>query len=252
MMGKPEEKSLTELATEYYHTKDPLVRGRLVELAQENVRMASAKMFKRIRGRVEFDELKSYANEGLLNAINNYDPGKGRQFETYLFICLDGSILTGLRNDYIFTLRDRERLKIMIDFEIRFLENENKLPERDDYQKHWIEKGLPPNKFDSFYVSVLGWVPTRSLDEKVGRRDGKESERGDLIEDLRDNPLNRISSRELFEVFEKDLKTIPEKHRGGLRALILEDLTLEEAGKILGGVTRERARQLKEKYTTSR
>lgn len=47
----------------------------------------------RLKGRCEFDDLRSVAYEGLLHAVRRFEPERGWVFKTYAFRCINGYLL---------------------------------------------------------------------------------------------------------------------------------------------------------------
>lgn len=45
---------------------------------------------------LDYDDLKSYAYEGLIHAYNHYNPEKNKEIDSYLFSCVQGMILSGV------------------------------------------------------------------------------------------------------------------------------------------------------------
>ncbi|MEK7585050.1 MAG: sigma factor [Patescibacteria group bacterium] len=50
------------------------------------------------RGRISFEDLLSWANEGLLLALRDYDERRGAAFESYAYRRMDGAVQDGLRS----------------------------------------------------------------------------------------------------------------------------------------------------------
>lgn len=75
-------------------------RNRLAERYQGFARMMAAKAYaRRTSSDTEFDDYLQYANLGLLESIERYDPDMGAKFETYAAIRINGAILNGLESE---------------------------------------------------------------------------------------------------------------------------------------------------------
>src|SRR3989344_4392614 len=243
--------SLTELATNYHETRNPLIRVRIVELAKNGIEGIARKVFNKIGGKVDFEDLVSDGNIGLLEALESYNPSLGVKFETHYSRRARGAMLDGIREVDPLERLDRKRLTKMQRLEERLRARENRLPSKEEYQTYWTEEGLPPDSFDSFYESVLRWEPTQSLNKVLFTTDaGSDREKGDCIEIGGDSTKRDIESRELLEVFGEELLVIPKEYRAGFRAFILEGVTMAEMGKVMG-LSESRASQLVTLYLKS-
>jgi RNA polymerase sigma factor for flagellar operon FliA len=77
--------------------RDPSARDALVHSYQRYARMMAAKAYaRRISGEIEFDDYLQYAQVGLLEAIDRFDPARGIKFETFAGQRVTGAILNGL------------------------------------------------------------------------------------------------------------------------------------------------------------
>lgn len=235
--GSKDGPSLNELAIAYYHTRDNGVREKIAEQAEREriVESIARKIAHKIERPFLLEELICDGNFGLIQAIESYDPTTGFKFITHLVGRVRGAILDGLRESDPLERLDRKRLKIMKDFKEKFISENKTPPSREDYQRYWIENKWPPDSFDSFYESVLGWKPMQSLNKRAGNKSSRaRGERGDSLQDSRYNFGRIVESRELLEILEKDLQAIPVKYRDGLRAFLLEGIFHKEAGEIIG------------------
>jgi RNA polymerase sigma factor for flagellar operon FliA len=99
----------------YKATGDLEARDCLVEIYQPLVRQVGAKsrsytLSVGARG-VDLDDLVALAEEGLLRALETFDPDRGVPFAPYARIRVAGHVRDALRNDDYLTRRERESVK---------------------------------------------------------------------------------------------------------------------------------------------
>ncbi|MBI4136385.1 MAG: sigma-70 family RNA polymerase sigma factor [Candidatus Vogelbacteria bacterium] len=100
------------LWADYYRSHSPLDRNRLYLHYQGLPGVHAVHIKKRYPPSVTFDELWSFASEGLLRAIESYRPDNlgGAAFPSYAYRKMNGAILDGLRSAR-FGKRSRRRQK---------------------------------------------------------------------------------------------------------------------------------------------
>lgn len=77
---------------------DVRARARLVEHYQRFARILAAKLYGQHQYRVlEFDDYFQYANVGLIEALERFEPDGGARFETFAASRIRGAILDGIR-----------------------------------------------------------------------------------------------------------------------------------------------------------
>lgn len=244
---------LTDLATLYATTRDRRYREKLAERGFGLIGEKAKVMLRRLPEHIDLEELVSDGCMGLLDAIEKFDPAEGVKFETYAPRRITGAILDGLRERDVVPRLDRHRMVAMSSFADRFRENQGIAPGKEDLFAEWKRLGLPEVTFESFYDSLwLGAMQTLSLNRRtyLAEESSRSVEFGDTIGTNRDNPLRNAQFTELLEIFEKDLRAIPEDYRGMLRMLILEGATMAEVGEVTG-YSESRISQLHSLYVVS-
>ncbi len=80
--------------------KRKLIRKKLIEL---NIKLADYVLYLyakyKLLNRQEKENLKSYAYEGLIYAVDNYDASLGNTFTTYAYPCIEGFIKSGIAKE---------------------------------------------------------------------------------------------------------------------------------------------------------
>jgi RNA polymerase sigma factor for flagellar operon FliA len=84
-----------------FHAELPLVDGVAAQLRRE------------VGGLLEFDEMVSFGQEGLLTAARRYDPDRGVPFRKYAYHRIRGAILDGMRLHAPLSRRNHEKVKAL-------------------------------------------------------------------------------------------------------------------------------------------
>jgi len=72
-------------------------RQQLVDRHMRLVYQLAVKMFRRLRGNVELDDLVAYGTEGLYAAVDRFDPDRGVPFGAFARFRIRGAMLDGVR-----------------------------------------------------------------------------------------------------------------------------------------------------------
>lgn len=99
MEGIPDllEESVRALWARFTASRELTLRGRLIERYLPLARSAAARFYRlRSDDSVPFEDYLQYARIGLVEAIDDYDPGREASFETYSSYRIRGAVLNGL------------------------------------------------------------------------------------------------------------------------------------------------------------
>src|SRR4051812_16515172 len=89
-----------QLWTQFRASRDPGLRGRLIERYLPLARTAATRLFRvRADGSIPFADYLQYARLGLVEAIDGYDPSREASFETYSSYRIRGAMLNGLGHE---------------------------------------------------------------------------------------------------------------------------------------------------------
>ena len=169
---------------------------------------------------VSVDELTGAGNEGLLKAIDKFDPSRNNQFKTYAHFRVMGSILTELRNmDWASRTVRKKRREIQQTTII--VERELNRPANDlDIAK---QLGVSLNDYYSTLKKVQK-IQFLSLEEHpCFDKDGE-----DVFE-----PIQLIIAQEGKEIIAKVVKSLPEQEQKVLSLCYYEGLKLKEIAGIM-------------------
>jgi RNA polymerase sigma factor for flagellar operon FliA len=99
MDGTPHvsDESTRVLWERFIRAREPQLRARLIERYLPLARNAAARFYRlRSDDSVPFEDYLQYARTGLVEAIDDYDPGREASFETYSGYRIRGAMLNGL------------------------------------------------------------------------------------------------------------------------------------------------------------
>lgn len=89
----------TELWEAYQADRSLENRNRLVEAYYPLVEWNALAVVRRMSRRVRVEELIGYGSEGLMRAVERFDPSRGLQFNTFATHLVRFAIISGLRDD---------------------------------------------------------------------------------------------------------------------------------------------------------
>ncbi len=94
---RPDAELTGQLWAYYAHSRDAGARAQLIAAYGQFARMLAAKMFaRRVYTEMEFEDYLQYANVGLLEAIDRFDPSRAILFETFSASRITGAVLNGI------------------------------------------------------------------------------------------------------------------------------------------------------------
>lgn len=178
---------------------------------------------------VEVDELISYGIEGLIDAMEKYDPTRNIKFETYAITRIRGSMIDGLRSMDWVPVSVRQKSK---ELEKTYLQLESRLGRTATDQEVARELGISEQDLAVLLKEVAA-TTIISLDDYIPGDEGEDKKRR-IVEMLEDE--NAVDALEMLEVQEvKDLLArsiarLPDKEKMVIYLYYYEGLTLKEIG----------------------
>ncbi|MBX3160511.1 MAG: sigma-70 family RNA polymerase sigma factor [Deltaproteobacteria bacterium] len=204
-------------------------RARLVEEHLELARQAAAVVYKRVKAYVAYDELLSYANVGLVEAAQRYEPGRGASFRTFAWYRVHGAVIDALRRNTGMPRRVWAQL-VALRAAGEYLENQL---ERDTGAR---EKGaaepdgteaLDKIKHAMSAIKATYICSMQSLEEMREARDFEPVSEAS-------SPVDGIASRQLRERLNAAIAELPPRERKLLQKHYWEGKNLLEVGEELG------------------
>jgi RNA polymerase sigma factor FliA len=250
---KPDEEALVEAGiarmwADYAEAPDDrVVRDRLVLHYAPLVKYVAGRVGTGLPSHVDVADLVQCGIFGLVDAIERFEPDRGRKFEVYAMQRIRGAILDELRSqDWVpRSVRSRAR-------EIeRAIERRETREQRSCSDSEIADElGMETGELRSTYGQIA-MTSVAALDELVaaGRSGGAGSGSGapSLADSLPDagaeDPVAAMESRETRRLLADAIGGLAERDRTIVGLYYFENLTLAEIGKVLG-VTESRVCQL--------
>lgn len=222
--------SVEELWDAYLNSRSQHDRNELVIHYGSLVRAVATKLSVGLPSSVDRDDLTSYGQFGLIDAIERYDPERGVKFETFAITRIRGSILDEIRAlDWVpRSVRTKAR---QLDKASSELELSLGRPPTPTELANRLEIPLSEVS-DSTSMVSSGYIS--SIDEHAGAL---------TYESLGDNPEDVAMVGEVVDIVAGAVAKMPVRMRIIVALYYIEELTLAEIGEILG-VTESRVCQL--------
>jgi len=228
MLKPPKSDPIKVAWLQYKSTHSDTSRNILVENYKHLVRYNAERIHIKLPAEVELDDLMSSGIFGLIDAIKNFDPGRGVKFETYCAPRIRGAILDELRNmDWVPRLVRSRAHKL--DGANSHLEVQlGRSPTGDELANHMK---LSQHEFKQMAkdASAVGVV---SLSRKWFETDGNKDVREiDVLEDTRS--ASPIESAARADLLHKLMTGYSRAERLIIILYYFEEMTMRELGHTL-------------------
>ena len=208
----------------------PVDRAALVQQGLPLVRRIAFRMARRLPPNVEADDLISAGTEGLLKAIDNYDPTRTERFESYAESRIRGAILDELRGADAMTRYGRQRATTVART-IRQLETE--LGGAPSPEQVADRLGVSLEQYQE-------WLADIARGPALGRLGEVDP---DDVESPFADPFSAYDEAELRARLATEIGRLPERLQQVLALYYQHECTQQEIGRVLG-VTESRVCQL--------
>lgn len=216
---------------EYHRTRSNEDRNRLVEHYAPLVRTEAARIARRLPAQIELDEIRSAGFDGLMRAIEAYDPERPARFETFCRQRIQGAVVDWLRTQdhQSRTIRMFERQRNQA---WEQLERELDRPPTDEELMTWMK--LTPKRYAKLSrISQVGQsVPFSAMDARMGSEsaNGTEERTWEAADPEAIDPGERMEQRMLLDILKSGLCR---QERLLLALYYDEDLSMAEVGEAL-------------------
>lgn len=213
-------------------TQPQVVRDRntLIEIGLPLVRRIAFRMARRLPPSVEVDDLISAGTEGLVRAVDAYDPTRNDRFEPYAESRIRGAILDELRAADVLTRHGRTRMAQVSRVIARLEHSLSRAPTEEEIAQ---TLGLPLAEYQQIAME-LARAPAIG---RLGEHDPDDVASAAL------DPAALFAAAELRGHLVRAIQSLPERTQQVLALYYQHDATQAEIGKALG-VTESRVCQI--------
>ncbi|MEM1007553.1 MAG: sigma-70 family RNA polymerase sigma factor [Myxococcota bacterium] len=196
-------------------------REELIRQYRPYVRNIVSKIMKSMSPDVEFDDLVSYGELGLIEAADRFDPKFNVNFMTFAYYRIRGAIYDGLRgmgwlsrSQYARARYEERANNYLSSVHDRFRQSQEQRSLRDDVDQV------------ANTISGLASIFITSLDA---------SEHIQIEDESKDrNPHLKAEQEQMRRILVEALQKLPDQERQLLECYYYKDMTLEETGQLLG------------------
>ena len=178
---------------------------------------------------ISTEDIAGYGVEGLIDAIEKFNPARGVRFETYALLRIRGAIIDRIRSlDWV--PRGAQKRFKSIHKAIAALQGKlGRQPSTEEIAK---ELELPKEKVEASMAEMESTTMISIYDRKDSSGEGVEII--DTIQDKNaDDPLALLENRDVKNELSRALGNLPERERMILALYYHENMTLKEIGTTL-------------------
>jgi RNA polymerase sigma factor for flagellar operon FliA len=228
---KPVKQDADALWKKFLRTRSDRFRNVLVEHYAPLVHMQAARLSRKLPAQINYDEICSAGYDGLIEAVEGYDPQKKAKFETFCQQRIVGAVMDWLRSldPQSRTVRTFEKRRLsareLLDAEL------GRPPMHDEVAKRM---GITQDRYDQLSrISQLGReVHFSAMDPRNGSdARGRSGERSWDVGDTRQSDPSAKLARTMLTDFVT--RGLSREERLVLVLYYYEDLTMAEIGVVL-------------------
>ena len=219
--------------------RDPKALDQLLRTHLPLVKRVVRRLLVHKPANIEADELVNWGLDGLLQALQRFDPGRQVEFEAYARLRIRGAILDRLRaTDFMARSLRRKANKL----ERAYQTLEGRLGRPATEEEVAAEMALPLDELREL-LSAIGRSGVVGL-EDLGEAPAQEQPAlEDILDVERADPLAALLSRERAKLVADAIDRLPERERNVIALYYREGITMREVAAVLG-VTESRVSQL--------
>lgn len=228
---KAQRNDVQALWKKYLKTRDEEFRNALVERYAPLVHIQAARLSRKLPAQIAYDEICSAGYDGLIEAVEGYDPSKKAKFETFCQQRIVGAVMDWLRSldPQSRTIRTFEKRRMsvreLLDAQL------GRPPMHDEIARHM---GISQDRYDQLSrISQLGReVHFSAMDPRSGSdARGRSGDRAwDVGDPHQTDPSSKLTRHMLTDYVTRGLSR---EERLVLVLYYFEDLTMAEIGVVL-------------------
>jgi len=253
-MPKARNLSIEQMWTSYLKSRAVPMRNQIVVHYSPLVHTHAARLARKLPAQISYDEICSAAFDGLIEAVEAYDPERKAKFETFCQQRISGAVMDWLRSldPQSRTVRTFEKKRMLVK-EAMGSDSES-MPSQAEVAK---KLDMSVDRYDYLSrLSQLGKEVHFSAMEPSGeRRQGGASHMWDVRDRRSEDPAVRVSRELLTEYLTRDLAR---EERLVLVLYYYEEMTMAEIGSVLNlsesrvsQIHKEILQRLRQRFTES-
>jgi RNA polymerase sigma factor for flagellar operon FliA len=225
-----DDREIAKLWKKFLDSREDELRNKLVERYASLVHIQAARLSRKLPAQISYDEICSAGYDGLIEAVESYNPERKAKFETFCQQRIIGAVMDWLRSldPQSRTVRNFEKRRMnvreMLDTEL------GRPPMHDEIAK---QMGITQDRYDQLArISQLGReVHFSAMDPRNSDSRGRSNDRAwDVGDPDQTDPSARLSRAMLTEFITRGLSR---EERLVLVLYYYEDLTMAEIGVVL-------------------
>lgn len=225
--AKSQRSAISKTWKNFHATRSVQARNELIEHYMPIVHKVAEIVARRLWPRVTADELASAGADGLLAAVNSFDPGRGVKFETYCRQRIVGAIRDWQREIDPLGRSGRNFERALNSVEERFQAENGRLPQADEVASRM---GLSTSKFLKLRRSIMA---SHNVPLEMTQDRGNDDSRYGMLMPIDPNP-GPVQHTERELIREYITRGLKEQDRLILTLYYYEKLTMAAIGQVLG------------------
>jgi RNA polymerase sigma factor for flagellar operon FliA len=218
--------------------KDPGYRDQLITEYLPYVKRIVQRLALHLPSSVDIDDLMNVGVIGLIQAVDRYDPKRDNKFMTYAVFRIKGAVLSELRARDFLSRSNRRKMR---ELEKVYSRLEQKLGREVEDNEVAKELGIELEQiYRTKQISSISFLSFEELG--LSSKDEKEKLFNFLVGNNED-ALSLARLKELKIALAKAIDELPEKEKLVVSLYYLDELTMKEAGEVLG-ITESRVSQI--------
>jgi RNA polymerase sigma factor for flagellar operon FliA len=192
----------------------------LIQSCQGLVRSLAWKLKERLPPQVDVDDLIGYGQVGLVQAAQDFDPNRRRQFTTFAYYRIRGSILDGLSQMAWFSRADLHR--------VNYERLSGEVLGEEERAGSTVDATISLAREAGWFADLVSRLSVVYLTTWAGDCNSRP------FVDANESPPAQAMAHEMRERLKEMVLALPAEARALIQATYYEGVTLQEAGRRLG------------------
>lgn len=232
---------LPEVWDAYQKSRDLQYRDILIQTYLHLVKSVVHRLIVGMPAHVQAEDLYASGIEGLVRAVERYDPSRGSRFESYASLVIKGAIIDDLRKQDWVPRSVHQKANKLADAIEQLRQTLGKEPTNGDLCEYF---NISQQELSSWFNASRPALII-SLNEDPAQQDGEKGiALGEKIPDTKaETGFEFVNKKEYAALLAKAIANLEKKEQQVMMLYYYEELILKEIGKILG-VSESRVSQI--------